>query len=883
MIDRDLDLGFRALSEGILRPDQLREALAECLRQGDSDLSTILEIRGLASPDQLADLQDRLDPPSGREWTESTSSRANGEGPTAPRLLDTDVSSAGPTTRPWLSTDDPDPRRSADRPAGGGRYRRIELLGTGGLGQVWLAHDLHLGREVALKEVRDDRPGSASMIDRFLEEARITSRLEHRGIVSVYDLVEKDGDRRTPFYTMRLLAGRTLREAIEAYHRRRSEGSASPLEFRGLLDAFTSVCQAVAFAHSRGVLHRDLKGSNVILGDYGEVFVIDWGLAKSSKPGRDPRESSILRLHEENSREDTEPGSILGTPGYIAPELTTGEAADGRSDVYSLGAILYLILAGRPAYVGSGREVIRELGKRDPEPPGAPVEESPRALEAICQKAMARDPSSRYASATELSDEVRRWLADEPVEAYPDPPLRQLARWARKHRSAVIAASVVLISAVVGLSISTALIWAEQQKTAVEKAIAQSEWNRAESNLRLSQQLTVELMTLDYQLSPIPGAERSRSRIFDGNLRNFRGYLRERPTDPSLRKWTAQIARYSANLHRLLNDSNVVEPTYLESISLLESLAAQFPNDGFYRGELALVLDDYADFLLKLGRFDTAYGLIKRSVGVAESLVAESPGRPERLRSLARAYNALATVEAQMGHPAESVEACRKAISIYEGLMKLPASESNAIDPLMMGSCLHALATVEGEQGRVDKALEAAETGIALMRSRLKKSRDDNNASHILGRLLLERGQACWVLVGRRQEAEGNLDEAILIWDDLTIRFASIPHYREAAALSRQIRGGLKGDAKDLEASSKALEKLSSEYPEIPSYRANLGRTYLKQGRLAREGGQAGPARDLLDKAIGLLDEVVKRTPENSRSLDEARKERSLADPPGKP
>ena len=163
-------------------------------------------------------------------------------------------------------------------PERGHRYTRTRLHAKGGIGQVWLTHDAALGRNIALKELRPERAGHEAARARFLDEARITGQLEHPGIVPVYEL--EQGEDGQPFYTMRFVKGRTLSDAVKAYHERRRAGKVSALDLRELLTAFLTVCQVVAYAHSRKVLHRDLKGSNVVLGSYGEVIVLDWGLAK---------------------------------------------------------------------------------------------------------------------------------------------------------------------------------------------------------------------------------------------------------------------------------------------------------------------------------------------------------------------------------------------------------------------------------------------------------------------------------------------------------------------------------------------------------------------------------------------------------------------------
>jgi serine/threonine-protein kinase len=159
------------------------------------------------------------------------------------------------------------------------RYTLTRLHATGGIGRVWLAHDDELGRDVALKELRPERARNAMLSARFLKEARITGQLEHPGVVPVYELAHHPGSQQ-PFYTMRFVKGRTLTEAARTYHRNRAGGQADSLDFLMLLNVFVAVCNTVAYAHARGVIHRDLKGQNVVLGDFGEVVVLDWGLAK---------------------------------------------------------------------------------------------------------------------------------------------------------------------------------------------------------------------------------------------------------------------------------------------------------------------------------------------------------------------------------------------------------------------------------------------------------------------------------------------------------------------------------------------------------------------------------------------------------------------------
>jgi PAS domain S-box-containing protein len=303
------------------------------------------------------------------------------------------------------------PKAPAAAAAPEGRYAFLNLHAAGGIGRVWRARDRHLDREVAIKELRPEKAGNARVAARFLREARLTGQLEHPGIVPVYELASR-ADSKRPFYTMRFVHGRTLNDATEAYHAKRAKGEADPLEFVGLLTAFAAVCNTIAYAHSRGVLHRDLKGDNVVLGDFGEVIVLDWGLAKIIGQPDEPADSSHGGLDTLQPPTLTVQGEIMGTPAFMAPEQAEGrlDQIDQRTDIYGLGAMLYELLIGQSPFTGlTTLEVLSQVIRGNPVPPRTVCPEVPEALEAACLKAMSKEPERRFASATELAQEIQRW------------------------------------------------------------------------------------------------------------------------------------------------------------------------------------------------------------------------------------------------------------------------------------------------------------------------------------------------------------------------------------------------------------------------------------------------------------------------------------------
>jgi serine/threonine-protein kinase len=351
----------------------------------------------------------------------------------------------------------------------GPRFRILRPHAQGGLGAISVAEDLELHREVALKEIQEKHADDPHSRDRFLLEAEITGGLEHRGIVPVYSLGSYADGR--PFYAMRFIKGDNLMEASQRFHQAdkpgRDPGERS-LALRRLLGRFVDVCNAVAYAHSRGVLHRDLKPGNIMLGKFGETLVVDWGLAKvagRAVTGADGDEPT-LRPPSGSAHEPTQAGAAVGTPEYMSPEQAAGrpDLLGPASDVYSLGATLYTLLTGRPAFRRQENrgETLRQVQQGAFPRPREVKKEVPAALEAVFQKAMALKPENRYPTALALAADVERWLADEPVSARREPLWERAWRLCR--RRPVVAAwlgfgaagNLVLIVALVGL-----FVWQE--------------------------------------------------------------------------------------------------------------------------------------------------------------------------------------------------------------------------------------------------------------------------------------------------------------------------------------------------------------------------------------------------------------------------------------
>ena len=372
-----------------------------------------------------------------------------------------------PPESEMLPVDDPD------------RYEQIREHARGGLGRIVRAVDRRLGRTVAVKELlrRDDWHEA-----RFVREALITARLEHPGIVPVHEAGRwPNGD---PYYVMKLVEGRTLKELM-ASHR-------TPRERLGLLQHLIAVADAVGYAHSEGVVHRDVKPSNVIVGAFGETIVVDWGLARDIK--RDLAEP-LPDLLAEGSGISTISGKVVGTPAYMAPEQARGELVDARADVYAIGAVMYELLAGRAPHAD---ETPKAMLDRVIAGPPAPIDSVaptvPTELADIISKAMARLPEERYANATLLAEDLRAFQTGKLVSAHAYTPWQLVRKKLNQHRGVV---AVALASAVALGAVGVESF----RKVVAERDIARGERGRADSARELAEAKRRELVLLQAETS----------------------------------------------------------------------------------------------------------------------------------------------------------------------------------------------------------------------------------------------------------------------------------------------------------------------------------------------------------------------------------------------
>lgn len=341
------------------------------------------------------------------------------------------------------------------------RYVFREEIGRGGMGRVVEVWDQKLARPLAMKLLLEARNESArgadEVLTRFLAEGRVTAQLDHPGIVPVHELGFDDDGR--AFFTMRRVQGEDLRHVFALLR----AGDSGWTEAR-ILDVLVRVCEAVAYAHEKGVIHRDLKPANIMVGRFGETYVMDWGLARVRSEGSDapsrnrPLDDSRLGPELTPSALLTADGTVLGTPAYMPPEQARGriEELDQRSDIYSVGAMLYELLARRPPYVDpddppSPRELLRRVLEGPPEPVERFRHDVPPELAAITRRAMARRRDDRYSDMLAMAHDLRAFLEGRVVRAYRTGAIAELTSWVRRNRALATASAALVVVIVAGL------------------------------------------------------------------------------------------------------------------------------------------------------------------------------------------------------------------------------------------------------------------------------------------------------------------------------------------------------------------------------------------------------------------------------------------------
>jgi serine/threonine-protein kinase len=823
--DKNLLFGVFALQADIIDNDQFVKACTLWTAQKERTLADILVDQGWMTRLDQKDLERLLERKLKKHGGDAKASLAQMAGPSARQALETLDRAAFHESLAWLLESGSLPLVSTlhYQPRNLDRYTLTREHAIGGLGRVWLARDTDLGRDVALKEIRPDRVGNPQIWLRFQEEARITGQLEHPGIVPVYELVRGTREQR-PFYTMRFIHGRTLSEACKQYHRRRAAGEAKRIELRELLGAFVSTCQAIGYAHSRGVIHRDLKGPNVILGDFGEVVVLDWGLAKLVDRPEDTSATPPVTLPREQNRDETQDGQLLGTPAYMSPEQAEGRfnLIDRRSDVYGLGAILYEILTGRPPFAGEhNRETLHQVIHDPPLLPLSIVAETPPALQAVCLKALAKKPGERYASASDLAQEVQRFLADEPVSAYKEPARARLARWGRRHRVLTTSAAALLAAAVVALTAGTLLLGKANARTQEQRDLAQKNFHKARQ--AVDQYLTtVSESTL--LKSPVPGLQPLRKELLELALAYYVAFLEQQGDDPALQADVAVAYLRVGRITSEIGSQTEALAAVRHARDVYQTLSRSRPEDAALPSELAKCLDEIGYLQCQTGEPLEGLQSLEQAVALGGSLSRTHPEEPAYQYDLAATYRHLAYGQRMNGKADDALASLQQSMGLLNDLTR--ANPRILRYQTARAAVYFNLGVVHSFRGRTQEALEDYQSARKIWETLDQENPGDLEVQNGLAATALNIG---WMLSLQDRPAD------------------ALAAYERALAVR---------------------EKMARENPKVGLYQNELARVLNLLGSLQLVLDQHVKARESHKKAVAIRDKLVAEAPSTQFEVD---------------
>lgn len=738
------------------------------------------------------------------------------------------------------------------------RFRELRRHARGGLGDVFVAQDEELHREVAVKRIRERHADDQVSRARFVLEAEVTGGLEHPGIVPVYAL-GRDADGR-PYYAMRFVRGESLADVVRGFHDPK-KAEARPgdraVEFHKLLSRFVEVCNTVAYAHSRGVIHRDIKPGNIMLGQYGETLLLDWGLAKvaantAPQPGDEagyelePPSGGAWALRPPSTRSGTPTviGAAIGTPAFMSPEQAAGkiDQLGPASDIYSLGATLYAILTGLAPFEGADNsDTLRRVRSGVFAPPRARRPDVPRPLEAICLKAMAARPQERYVSAQALADDVEHWLADKPVSAFAEPLGYRLQRWLGRHRSWLFAGAAVGLLAIAGLTATVIALGAangrelEARRQAArerdeavrerQRALASEEKARAEGRAAAKSAEETRAV-LDFFQKTVLSAARPQGE--DGGLgRDATVRAAVEAAEPLIARAFGGQPAAEARVRQALGETYLYLGEPKRAVIQLERgrslLEAKF---GKNHRDTLQAANTLAAAYQVVGRWREAIALFEETLRRRrEALGSEDPDTLEGMSNLVVAYRAA-------GRPADAIRLGEEALR----LRRAKLGESSPQTLITMNN----LAKAYQCAGRLDEAIALHQRALALKRATLGPTHPTTLAS-------MNNLAAAYQDAGRWADAIPLLEQTLEAQRPKL--GADHPHTAQTMTNLAVAYGAVGRPAEAVRLLEEALPKLKSrfgpDHPEVLSAAGHLGTAYL-------DTGQA-------DKAVPLLEDTVKR------------------------
>ncbi len=744
----------------------------------------------------------------------------------------------------------------------GERFRILRPHARGGLGAVFVALDGELHREVALKQILEKHSDDAVSRQRFIAEAEITGGLEHPGVVPVYGLGTDAAGH--PYYAMRFINGDSLKEAVAGFHKnetlKKDHGRRS-LELRKLLRRFTDVCNAIDYAHSRGVIHRDVKPANIIVGKHGETLVVDWGLAKAV--GRaDPSAGEQTIAPSSGGSSETLPGSALGTPAYMSPEQARGDLIrmGPRSDVYSLGATLYCVLTGVPPFEGDDMgAILRAVQGGQFQRPSQLDPSLDRALEAVCLKAMATEPDDRYPTAKAVADDLERWMADEPVSAWREPLARRARRWGRRNRTAVTGAAVALVVALGAVSAGTVLI-------SQQRSVALQQRDLARGNLEQARRIVDEMYTqVADGLTDARGMEPYQREILEKAVRFYESVALPQSRAPEIRYETGRARFRVAEIRFKFSQIEQAEAAYRQALSIFEPLAADYPDGPEFAQAFAGNLNSLALLYLSTARPDQAEAAFRKAAAIRQKLIDEHPEDVAYQAGLARIENSRGVLYRKINRPVDCEAAFKRAEALDRKLI-----EGHPEDHAIRGHLAKVLINLGAS---LDAAIRRAEIesaynqALTILRKLVVDQPRVVAYQSDLAALMMSLG-AFHAQTGRPDQAQAANEEAIAIRRRLTADHPDRVDFADDLGLSYYSMGYMKQWKRDYQGAcdwaNRAIQVFETSLlrePRRDDIKELLGFAFHLRAQALTDQHRAAEALRDWDRAIELADQGSERIP----------------------
>ena len=751
-----------------------------------------------------------------------------------------------------------------------GDYRLLREIGRGGMGVVYEAEQLSLGRLVALKILPFAAVMDSRQLARFTNEARAAAQLNHPNIVPVYGVGSERG---VHYYSMQYIEGRPLDRLIQdlagrqAGDARRPTASTSPGHhattrveggsglnvssphdgdyYRGVALLGIQAADALQHAHDFGIIHRDIKPSNMLLDGSGKLWITDFGLARL------PTDANL-----------TMSGAVVGTARYMSPEQAAGRThlVDHRTDVYALGITLYELLTLRPAFAGSGPQQVVRLTERDEPPPPRRLNPSiPGDLNAVILKAIGTERESRYQSAAALADDLRRFIDGRPTLARQPTLLDRIGKWTRRHTPLVAAAAAILFVGFVATAVAAWLVTVEKRQTAAALQQAERQLERAESNYKQARGVIDRYgLRLAEELAEIPGVERVRRELLEDSLRCYENLLEQSRGDSALEAERAATAFRAAEIAAELGDRRAAAAGYSSACDSFARLLEKHPGSAAFLSSLALCHNNLGLILAADGDAAGAGAAFRKAERLAEDACHDAPDDGTHGWRLALVLTNIGMVHADQGDRERADAWYGRAIAMLEGLVDREPHRDEFRRELAVAY------NNRGALRRTAAPRQAADdNGLALRHYEALVQRHERFDDLSKWAVCLCNQGVLLAELGSRSDAIAALREAVATQERLSRKAPARIASRHDLAISCNNLGRVLLDAGSwdeadqvLRRAGEVLDELIADYPPTAEHWAGLGGIDNNRAAVQERRGDLVRAAELFDRAVERLQQA---------------------------